>query len=473
MSKEKKNVKKETETTVTRYKKNSTTTKYKKTVTETVRNGSVKNKKVYKVKEPLTEEQRAKRTRKAVVIVLSAILCVALMLGIVLGIVTLVRNSSYVMTLDRVGIDKGVASFLISIYKHDYIQTLLNNGIDASDSDEFWSKKRYTGTEGDLFNYEVTEYLKSVIAANVLFDEYASLTKEDERKIDFAVQEVLRYQSAGNKKAFNDSTREMGFDYKDFKKGTEMLYKLRVVYTTVFGESGSRMQTSFADYCEKYYNANYIRAKILIIRTEDTYKFDENGEMIKGDDGKYETTSLTNVQKAERNAYIERLDQCVSDLNVNPNNSIALNDFNNLLGEIADKYKENVTSGVKNGYYLAKSSDYASKLGLDGVINDAFELEIGEIKTYTYEAGVTKATDESSVGFSYKCYVYKMEKESKAYQDTSLEHFFHDFNTLSSVSLYSEIVEEYSKGVEIKDKFDAVNPVAIPRNYTYRVKSFE
>ena len=91
MAKEKKNVKKETETTVTRYKKNSTTTKYKKTVTETVRNESAKNKKRYKVKEPLTEEQRAKRTRKVVIIVLSAILCVALILGIVLGIVTLVR----------------------------------------------------------------------------------------------------------------------------------------------------------------------------------------------------------------------------------------------------------------------------------------------------------------------------------------------------------------------------------------------
>ncbi len=422
-------------------------------------------------KKPLTEEERAKRTRRTVIIVLSAILAAAIVFGIVLGVVTLVRSASYVMTLDRVGIDKGVASFLISIYKHDYIETLLNNGIDASDSNEFWLKKRYTGTEGDLFNYEVTEYLKGIVAANVLFDEYATLTDEDIYKIDFAVQEVLNFQAGGSKKTFNELTSSMGFDFKDFKRGTEMLYKLRVVYNTVFGESGSKMQTSFADYCDTYYNANYIRAKILIIRTQDTYKFDENGEMIKGEDGKYEIRTLTEEEKLERADYIARLDSCVAQLKNNPDNTIAFNDFNNLLDEVAEKYKENVTSAVKNGYYLAKGSDYTTKLSLDGIINEAFNLEVGEI--YTCETGVTVAEDnDKSTGFSYKCYVYKMEKEARAYKNSSLEHFFVDFNALASVSLYGEIVDEYSKNVEIKDKWDAINPVAIPRNYNYRVKSF-
>lgn len=422
-------------------------------------------------KQPLTEEERAKRTRRTVIIVLSAILAAAIIFGIVLGVVTLVRNSSYVMKLDRVGIDKGVASFLISIYKHDYIETLLNNGINASDSNEFWLKKRYTGTEGDLFNYEVTDYLKGIVAANVLFDEYATLTDDDVYKIDFAVQEVLNFQAGGSKKTFNELTKSMGFDYKDFKRGTEMLYKLRVVYTAIFGEEGSKVQSRFADYCDTYYEMNYIRAKILIIRTQDTYKLDDNGEMIKGEDGKYEIRTLTEAEKLERADYIARLDSCVEQMRANPNNTIASNDFNNLLNEVAEKYKENVTSAVKNGYYLAKGSDYTSKLGLDSIIDEAFKLEVGEI--YTCETGVTVAEDtDSSTGFSYKCYVYKMENDDKAYQDSSLEHFFLDFNYLASVSLYSDMVDEYSEEVEIKDKWDAINPVAIPRNYHYRVKSF-
>lgn len=427
---------------------------------------AVKNK-----KKPLTEEERAKRTRRVVIIVISAILAAAIVFGIVLGIITLVRNASYVMKLDRVGIDKGVAAFLISIYKHDYIETLLSDGVDASDSSTFWAKKRYTGTEGDLFNYEATEHLKRIVAANVLFDEYATLTDDDIYKINFAVQEVLNFQAGGNKKAFNELTSSMGFDYKDFKRGTEMLYKFRLVYTTVFGESGSKMQTNFADYCETFYEMNYIRAKILVIRTQDTYKFDENGEMIKGEDGKYETRTLDEAEKRERAEYIQDLDKCVQLLRTNPDNTIALNDFNNLLNTVAEKYKENVTSAVKNGYYLAEDSDYTTKLGLDGIIDEAFGLEVGEI--YTYESGVAAAEEtDSSTGFAYKCYVYKMEKDDKAYQDSSLEHFFLDFNYLASVSLYSEMVKEYAKEVEVKDKWDALNPVAIPRNYNYRVKSF-
>ena len=293
------------------------------------------------------------------------------------------------------------------------------------------------------------EYLKGIVAANVLFDEYATLTEEDEYKIDFAVQEVLNFQAGGSKKTFNELTSSMGFDFKDFKRGTEMLYKLRVVYTTVFGESGSKMQTNFADYCNRYYESNYIRAKILLIRTQDTYKLDENNEMIKGEDGKYEIRLLTEAEKQERAAYIAQLDACVDSIRSNPENTIALNDFNNLLNEVAEKYNENVTSAVKNGYYLSQDSDYTSKLGLDGVINEAFNLDIGEI--YSCETGVTVAeTTNSSTGFSYKCYVYRMEKEEKAYQDSSLEHFFLDFNSLASVALYGEIVDEYSKEVDVK-----------------------
>lgn len=421
---------------------------------------------------PLSQEASAIRTRRIVIITLSVILSLAVVLGAVLGIITAVRNSSYIMTLDRVGIDEGVASFLISIYKYDYMVALLESGVEAEDTSEFWSTPLYTGNQGDLFNYEAERYLKSIIAANALFDEYATLTAADKSKIAFAVEEVLGRKASGDKKAFNELTKEMGFDYKDFEKGSEMLYKMRVVYNTVFGESGSKMQTSFADYCESFYNKNYIKAKILIIRTQDTYELDESGNMIKGEDGKYKTRPLKEAEKLERANYISELDACVESIRNNPNNTISLNDFNNLLEEIANKYKENVVSGVTDGYYLASGSEYSSLLGIDDVISKAFSLEIGEI--YTNETGALMSDDEEdNDSFSYKCYVYKMEKEDKAYKNKSLEHFFRDFNSLASVSLYSEIVDAYSKDVEVKDDWKNINPVAIPYNYNYRVNTFE
>ena len=62
------------------------------------------------------------------------------------------------------------------------------------------------------------------------------------------------------------------------------------------------------------------------------------------------------------------------------------------------------------------------------------------------------AEDDSKDEFAYRCYVYKMEKEDKAYKNSSLEHFFRDFNSLAAIALYEEIVTSYAKNVEFKKK---------------------
>ena len=53
-----------------------------------------------------TPEESAKKTRRIIKITVCVILALALLLGAVLGIITAVRNASYVMKADRVGIDK-------------------------------------------------------------------------------------------------------------------------------------------------------------------------------------------------------------------------------------------------------------------------------------------------------------------------------------------------------------------------------
>ncbi len=449
MSNKSKNVKKLTETSVD--KKNGTKTKIKSVI---------KN---------VTAEESAKRTKRIVIISVSIVLALAIIFGAVLGIVNAVKNASYLMKLDRVGIDAGVASFLVSIYKYDFMVNLLESGIEAEDTEKFWSGKYGSGTYGDLFNYQATEYLKTVVSANALFDEYATLTKDDKYNIDFAVAEVLNRKASGSKQNFNKLTEGMGFDFKDFEKGSEMLYKMRVVFSTVFGESGSKMQTNYADYCERFYNGNYVRAKVLIIRTEDTYKLDDEGNIVKGDDGKYETRPLTDEEKKERGDYIARLDLAVE--GIKNNSEISLNDFNNLLNEVAEKYSnENVVSAVANGYYFAEGSQYTEAFGLKNVVSEAFDIEVGEV--YTNSPAAIMAEDDSEEEFAYRCYVYKMEKEDKAYKNSSLEHFFRDFNSLAAIALYEETVTRYNKNVEFKKKWSNLNPVSIPYNFDYRVNTF-
>ena len=447
-----------------------------------------------KKQEP-TPEESARKTRRIIIIAVCVILALAILLGAVLGIVTAVRNASYVMKLDRVGIDKGVASFLISLYKYEYIASYSG----ASDSDTFWNKARVTGTEGDLFNYEATEYLKEIVAANALFDQYAELTSEDKKRINLATKEVLNFKASGSEKTFNEKTAEFGFDFDDFKRGSEMIYKASVVATRVFGEGGANMQTMFGDWCNTFYENNYIKAKILIIRTEDTfaYEMDENGDFVLNEKGEkipiYETDAggnkihatrpLTAEEKAERLQYVNELKSLEAALKENPNATITRNKFNNLLTEIAEKYNENVTSAVKDGYYLMRKSyvdeksgthelittDYTGKLNLDHIVRELYSRDEGEI--YSYETGAAVAEDVES-SFSYVCFAYRMEKPEGAYADSTLEHFFWDFNSLAAYFLYVDLIKEKISDVELKKKWDGINPVSIPVNKDIYVAEF-
>ena len=450
-----------------------------------------KNKHGYKgkptKKAPLTPEESAKRTRRIIITVICVILAAALIVGAVLGIISAVREASYVMKSDRVGIDKGVASFLISVFKYDYILSYKETGVDAKDTDEFWNQPRHTGNEGDLFNYYAANHIKEVLAANAFFDQYAELTAEDEKRIALAVDEVLNYKASGSKEVFNSKTEKMGFDFDDFKKGSEMLYKAGVAASRVFGEGGVNMPALFPDYCEDFYENSYIRAKILIIRTEDTFVYDENGDPVYETDGDgnkiHVTKPLSETEKNERAEYIARLDKYVEDLKLSPNSTITKNQFNNLLSEIANKYKENVISGVENGYYLMRKSyispvfgtdqvilsDYTAAFGLEHVVEQAYSLETDEI--YVYESGAT-ASESDTKSFSYKCYVYKMEKEEDAYTKSSLDHFFWDFYSLAAFFLYNEIIDEKVKEAEVKDKWDEIDPVSIPMNDDIYVLEF-
>lgn len=447
-------------------------------------------------KEPLTPEQSAKRTRHIIIIAVCVVLALAIIFGAVLGIVTAVRNASYVMKADRVGMDKGVASYLISLYKYDYVISYEG----AKDTDEFWSKPRVTGNEGDLFNFSATKHLKQIIAANALFDQYAELTDNDKKRIDLATNEVLNFKASGSKRVFNEKTKDMGFDFDDFKKGSEMIYKANIVASRIFGEGGANMPSLFGDFCESFYENNYIKAKILIIRTENTfaYETDASGKFVLDAKGEkipiYDTDSsgnkihstrpLTHDEKAERMGYIEELDRLAAELSESPNSTITRNRFNALLSEVAEKYDENVLSGVTDGYYLMRKSyttsdygnmeivksDYTERLGLDHIVSQAYLLDTNEI--YVYESGAIASDHTATETYSYKCYVVKEEKDEGAYTKSSLEHFFRDFNALASYFLYADLIEEKTDDVELTKKWDAINPVAIPMNKDLYVLEF-
>ena len=414
-----------------------------------------------------------KNTKKIVTIFVAAFLAVVLLLGIILGTVAIVRNSSYLVKLEGVGINEGVANYLVSEFKAEYIKMLNSNGVNASDTAAFWNSPYINAevsksTHGDYLKLYVENSVKTLLASNLIFDKYTTLTSADKNTIAITVDEILTYRAGGSKSQFNEDTEKYGFDYSDFKKGIEMMYKASVVLKRVFGESGENVR-SFTDFCKEFYmgSANYegyTRVKIVFVRTEDTFVIGEDGKRVPDDKGNDSVRDLTSEEKAERAAYIEILDSCIEGFK---NGTVAPETFDDTAEKIY-AYKENLTEDYLD-YYLHDSSSFTLEFNkkFPEVIEKAFTLGVGEVGMVEY--GSAMADDENTGSFTGRVYVYRVANDEGAYERTDSVGFFSDFNTLCASALYSKMASEYSEQAELLDKWSEIDIIAHKYTSNYGV----
>lgn len=429
-----------------------------------------KNKKKSKAAASSAPVSSAEKTKRTVIIFISVIVGIAIILGAVLGIIAAVRNAGYLMRLESFGIDEGVAVYLSSYFKAVYMTNLASSGIDPSaDDTAFWNTEVYNGnTYGDYLAYETEQYLKQVIAANVLFDSYTSLTAEDKNEIELAIKEILVYRAGGSKDEFNELTAEYGFDYDDFRKGTEILYKTYVVKSRIFGSSGENM-ASFSDYVDEYYRGNYTKVKLIFIRTQNTFVLDDDGNRVTDGNSNDTLRDLTEEEVAERLEYIARLDECMNGIN---DGSVDVSQFDALATEIYEKYKENI-SAAKDGYYFNSQSEFTTEFSesFSDVVNASYSMDAGECTVVEYGSVMSEtASDESGdseIPFVGRCYILKEAKEDGAYTGSDSLGFFDDLYSLSATSLYAKMIEEYAALVEVKEKWENIIPALIPYNTDY------
>jgi hypothetical protein len=380
------------------------------------------------------------------------LLAAVLIFGAVFGIIVAVRNASYVMKYDNVGIDAGVASYLISYYKGNFlskVDSVYGAYINVSDTPEFWSSPRslegLTSTWGDLFEYEVERNLKLIIAANVLFDTRSEFSDADKNAVKIATEEVLSFRHNGSKSEFNDATAVYGFDYKDFEKATEMLYKYTYVQAKIFGPAGENMMTN-SEFFQNFFSG-YKRVKLLFIRTDTKFELDANGNRIIGEDGKDKLVSLTDEEKAERTRRIEEVRATVSGIN---DGKVAI--------EMFDKHMSDYDEGDRsahNGYYFRSGTDFTDEFAseFNDIVDAAYSLEIGKAAEVECSFGV--------------CFVLREENVPGAYTNTKAGWCFSDFYYLAASELYYSLVEELAKEIEVKEKWNDISPIAVPYNYEY------
>ena len=396
--------------------------------------------------------------KRALIIFVAAFLSLALVLGATLGIISMVKKAGSVVSYEGIIMNKQVASFFVSRFKVEYISALRSSGVNASDTEAFWSLKDDTGvTYADKFRTLAEQYLKEVVASAYLFDRYAKLNKEDRESIKSTCRDVLEYQANGNEEEFDERAARFGFDYDSFCDAVELLYKSVNSYNVIYGTDGSGIYSDNAS-CEKYLS-EYSHVQFIFIRTEQKLTTDVDGKTVLVD--------LTESERAERLALIDSLSRAIDAAETNDDGQMTPAMFEIYLD---GKYNDGDTSMNATGYYLHENAETTVEFAeaFPEVVKTALEMEKGQ-----FEKVVTTVIDaDNLIGMDSVCFIYKYEPASGAYKIPALERWFSDFYSDAAERMFVESVSALIKDAKTTDKLVELDIVAIPKNTEF-VPRFE
>lgn len=386
----------------------------------------------------------SERSKKVFLIFTAAFLGCLLLVGIVFGTIGIVKNSRAVMRYKNVYLNDGVANYLATSYKYDFMKMLGRRGVDCYDSEFFWESEADDGkTYGDLLAESTEKYLSGVIVGSYLFDRNTRLTKEDKAVIKKAIDEVLEYRAGGDVDTFNEMAKDKGFTYRDFKSAVEMLYKYEMAESVIFGYDGASLESGgFSLECEAYFESAYSRVKLMFIRTDGEYATDP-------ETGKQVYSEFDDATKAQIQKKIEHIRILIA----NAEGDILGEQMNE---EAFDWYVQNdyPTGSINDteGYYFSADSSYTKEFSADApeVVRLALSMDVGQYAECEVDIGV--------------CFIYKCEIETGAYGRIGLAHFFSDFYENASSYVYSASLDAYALGVNVKDKYDSYAIVSKPYN---------
>ena len=379
------------------------------------------------------------KSKKVFLIFTAIFLGAVLLTGIVIGTVSAIKESRSVMSYKGIYMYDGVANYLAASYKYTFKATLTKLGINGADNESFWARSAGGGkTYGDILKENTDRYLKSVLVGSYLFDRNTKLTKNDKELIANSVAEVLEHKAGGDIDKFNEIGEPMGFTYKDFERAAELIYKFEMAKTVIFGYDAAALETGLFDaQCDEYYRENYVRVRLLVIRTDGEWATDP-------DTGKQVLDEYDEEEKAEALAKIQDIREKIADGRMNETAFI---------WHIQNEYPTDQVNDER-GYYFSASSAYSHNFANEGgrdIVKLALSGRVGEYTECELDIGT--------------CFIYKCELEDGAYSSYVLERFFEDFYINAAPSIYLDSLTSYFSDVKIKDKYDFDAVVTRPYNY--------
>jgi len=395
--------------------------------------------------------------RKWVLLSLCLVLAVAIALALILP--TALRGK-VILSYKSDRMREGVFSFLYSYYRYRIPASDYYKSLGVKDTAAFWDRLRSNGeTEGEYYGKIALRLVEETLVAAALYDSCATMTASQRTAVKEAEEAVLlySYKGGGSKEAFNEKAAPMGFDWQDFCDGTLLLWKAEHARTALYGASGSGIGEEDAD---RYLRENYYALKLIFVRTENTFVIDAaTGAPVVGDDGRYETRSLTEKEREEAEAHLAAVRAGLAD---------GLTDeaaFDALYLEHSDN---TAGKGISELHYLTRTGADATSAYTAAFAADFPALvEAAEEMT---EPLVTREIFIKGLGYFF---LLPTAVTDGAYHEKSLsECFSDDFFDHASAALFTQrLSEEVGKlRIRAQDFIDALDfPNTIPNKSLYAV----
>ncbi len=335
-----------------------------------------------------------------------------------------------VMTYGSSSISENEFRYYLATYKGRYAQTYS----DFKDTHEFFS--RSIDSEGhtaeEVLYDMVLHNVKMTLVSEELFEEYGlTLPRSTEDTINDFIDSLVEDCAGGSKNVLNATLGEYGINMKMLKTICLRDEKTSALYAYLYGEGG---EFAIDDVDRtKYLNDNYVRVRHIYVNNKYAYDTDENGNQKYTDDGLYALRELTEEEAEAKNALVSAIDESLE----------SGGDFEEIYEAFSeDKYYE-------SGYYITRDMDF-----IDGVVEAAFDLEVGEWEKI-----------ESDYGTHY---VMRLEMDERPWENEDSADFFDGYDETVSESLFAEKIESYIDEVECDSEvLDSYSLEASPINYKF------
>ena len=358
------------------------------------------------------------RMKLLVGISIATVLLIAILVTV---LVFVLGGGRSVMTVNSKGISRELYCYWSSYGKYVYLS---QNG--GNDTPAFWASDNGSGvTHAEACKKDTEAYMVQMLVSAELYDSIGGKLSESEREaLSRRAEAVLQYD-VSSRSAYDKLAKQYGFSYSTMCEALIYSYKNEVLRTVMTGTDGSSLTDA---QLEHYYEQAYTRALILEVRTENYYKYDEEGDIIQNSDGTYKLFTMTDAEKAAAQAKIERITAALT-------SDGSLESFE----ELYETENEDVLRGLyADGYFFSEVSGF-SEYFAESLPAESDDVLEGILSQETNSWSLYDAGNRSLI-------VYVTGTTERPYESETNEDFFHDLAKHAADYFYAKTL-----GDEIED----------------------